>query len=236
MQTELMSIIKAISWRTSRKWNMDREDIAQEMVLHLLSQGVDVEWMDDEDIEKDEREDLVRQLRSCLFYVGERYARKEKALKGGYSIDDEAFYSRARIEQLLEWYLEVGIEEHAPTGASESVTHTKSDGAESGNHLAAMLDIDRGLSLIKPGYLSRLQVRFGPLCKYSDDQIAAMSQSEIKDVTGWHHERLRDVLGTTGDQIRHRVDTAVKDLQRTLGGLSPWNRGPTPRRIYQDAA
>jgi hypothetical protein len=158
-------------------------------------------------------------------WAGERFCRKEEAASKGYSVEDEAFYSLRTLEELLVIYLSVGIEERAPIGTSDSVRHQKSDGAERGNYLAGMLDLQRGLSLIKWGYRQRLEVRFGDLAHLSDDAVAGLSQSEVRDLLGWHHDRLTLVLGSTGDQVRHRTQTALRALQTALGGPNPWRPG-----------
>jgi hypothetical protein len=222
--------------KVARRWREDYEDVRQEMLLAALSGGLDLAWMDDPDLEEEEWKDLTRQTKTFLHYAGERYCRREKAAREGYQVEDEAFYSRARLQQLLEWYLESGLEAHPPVGRAESVSRPTGDPAEGGSHLASLLDVERGLGLIPPHYRERLEVRFGPLSGLSDDKIADLSQSEIRALTGWHHERLNRVLGTTGDQVRHRTDTALRQLLRTLGDVNPWNRGPIPKRVFRNEA
>lgn len=227
---ELYSLATSQARKLARKWRVDYEDIRQEILVAALQE--DLSWLQDEGLGEEERRDLMRQLRVWAWYVGERFCRREKAARSGYQVEDEVYYSRARLQELLSWYLECGLEERPPVSYGESVARA-GDPSEGGNHLAALLDVERGLSLLQPSYRERLTVRFGPLEGLSDDAIASLPQSEVKRLTGWHHERLGRVLGVTGDQVRHRVDTALRALQSALGGANPWNRGPAPRSSHQ---
>ncbi|MEU8317125.1 hypothetical protein AB0C33_02040 [Nonomuraea sp. NPDC048881] len=228
MREELYAMATSVARGLAKRWREDYEDIRQEILLAALKDDLDASWEDVEALEKDDYKDLASKTRRWMKYAGERYCRREKAARDGYDVSDEVFYSKARLEQLLEWLFAVGLEERPPIGRSESVSRSTGDPAEGGGHLASLLDVQRGLDQLHSIYIDRLKVRFGLLAGYSDDQIAAMSQSEIRHVTGWHHERLRQLLGDTGDQVRHRVDTALRRLQWALGGMNPWNRGPMP--------
>lgn len=232
MATTLNPIVhdlaRSIAFRLSKRWNVDRDDITQEILLWCLSQGIDGSFAGLED--EEEYISQLRQARASMNWAGERYCRKEKAAREGYSPDDEAFYGIRHLEELLVIYYQVGIEEHAPIGTSDSVRHQKGDGAEYGNYLASVLDVQEGLEKVPYHYRQRLEVRYGPLCHLSDDGVAGLSQSEVRDLVGWHHDRLTEVLGSTGDQVRHRVETALKALQRTLGGPSPY-RGPEVAKV-----
>lgn len=216
-------LARSIAFRLSKRWNQDRDDVTQEILLWCLTQGIDGSFADLED--EEEYFSQLKQARSSMNWAGERYCRREKARKEGYSPDDEAFYGVRHLEELVVIYYQVGIEEHAPIGTSDSVRHQKSDGAEYGNYLASILDVQKGLAKIPYHYRQRLEVRYGPLVHLSDDGVAGLSQSEVKDLVGWHHDRLTEVLGATGDQVRHRTETALRALQKALGGPSPY-RGP----------
>lgn len=233
MQDELYALATSQARKLARKWRTDYEDIRQEILLAALQE--DLSWLQDEGLEEEEHRDLMRQLRAWAWWTGERWCRRERAAERGYQVEDEAFYSRTRLQELLSWYLECGLEERPPVSYGDSVART-GDPSEGGGHLASLLDVERGLGLIQPSYRERLEVRFGPLEGYSDDAIASLPQSEVRRVTGWHHERLARTLGTTGDQVRHRVDTALRALQSALGGANPWNRGPAPRRTFTSEA
>lgn len=230
MQDELYGMATTVARGLAKRWREDFQDVRQEILLACLQDGMDTSWVDDPDLPEDDWKEMVSQTKRWMRYAGERYCRTQKALREGYSTEDEAFYSLRRLEELLTWLLEVGIEAHPPVGRAESVSRPTGDPAEAGTHLASMLDVERALSRLEAMYRERLLVRFGPLANLSDDGIAALSQSEIRTLTRWHPEKLRMVLGSTGDQVRHRTNTALRALQRILGGESPWNRGPSPRK------
>lgn len=228
MQEELYAAATSVARSLAKRWKEDYEDIRQEILLDALRNDLSASWTGFEELDKEDYKELVARTRRWMRYAGERYCRREKAARDGYDINDEVFYSAKRLEQLLEWLLSEGLEERAPIGRAESVSRSTGDPSEGGGHLASLLDVQRGLELLDDHYRQRLEVRFGKLAGFSDDQIANMAQSEIRTLTGWHHEKLRYVLGTTGDQVRHRVDTALRRLQWELGGSNPWNRGPMP--------
>lgn len=213
----------AISRKLSKRWQVEAEDIRQEILVWCLTQGIDGSYVDLED--EEEAKSQAAQSYSSMRWAGERYCRKEKAAREGYSIEDEAFYGLKALQELLVNFFVTGLESHAPIGTADSVRHQKSDGSTSGNYLVSLLDVDRGLSLIPQHYRQRLAVRYGPLAHLSDDGIARLSQSEIHEMTGWHPDRLALVLGNTGDRVRHRTETALKALQNALGGPNPWGRG-----------
>lgn len=220
----ILSQARILSRKLAYKWGQDQEDISQELILWCLKQGItgDYESIEDEE----EREALRRQARASMRWEGERYCRRLKAAQSGYTPEDEAFYSLKALQELLVVYYQVGIVERSPITAGDSVRHSKGDGAEYGSYLASMIDISTALARIPHEYRQRLDVRFGPLGHLSDGKISTLSQSEIRDLTGWHHDTLLRVLGDTTDKIRHRTDTALRKLQNELGGPNPWNRGP----------
>lgn len=227
LNESILRIALTASRRLAARWHIPADDIKQEILLWCLIHGIDDSFEDIED--EGERESALRQATASIRWAGERYCRKEKASATGYSVEDEAFYSAKALAELLLMYYQAGIEEHAPTGRTDSVRQTTTDGAEYGNHLASMLDVERGLELLPLTYSMRLRARFGLLGHLSDGAIASLSQSEIRELTGMHHDTLRGIVGTTPDQVRHRTATALRKLQSVLGGPNPWNKGPTPR-------
>lgn len=208
-----------IAKKLGRKWHRSWEDIRQEILIWCIRKGSRAPA---DDLDEEEYKVAMKKLRSSLYWAGERYCRREKAKESGYRPEDEAFYGLKFIAELLTIYFQTGIEEHAPIGTSDSVRHQKADGAEYGNFLASMLDVEKAYWKLNGNYRQRLEVRYGQLGHLSDDRIASLSQSEAKDLTGMHHDHLRLLLGTTGDQVRHRTGTALRALQALLGGPNPW--------------
>lgn len=209
--------------RLSRKWRIDSEDISQEILLYAIKRNFndDIEKLNDVD-DDEEYSQEVRKIRSSLKWAGERYCRKEKASIEGYNPQDEAFYSLGYLEELLSVYYQVGVTEHAPVGVADSVRHTKSDGAEYGNYLATVMDLEKGLKNMSARLSERLYVRLALLGHLSDDKVATLSQSEAWTLTSMHPDTLRELMGATGDAVRHRTKTALAALQREMGGPSPY--------------
>lgn len=219
-------LVKATSGKLARKWKgQSRDDISQELYLWCIAKGIDGSFVDTESDEEYQEE--IRKLRNSLWWAGETYCQREhrqaKAFRAGYSPEDEYFYSVKQLEHMLEVYYSVGVEERPPV-TYEVSGRGSVDPAEGGNHLAGMVDLTKGLAAMDDGYRARLEVRYGPLSGYSDDAVAGLAQSEAYRLTGWHPEALRGLLGDTGDAVRHRVGTALRNLQTALGGPSPWTR------------
>lgn len=225
MNEEVSRLLRQTANRFSRKWRVDREDIEQELwiwVLTKLDYSFIEEYANADDYDGVvEYVDKLKQFKASVNWAAERYCRKEKAEREGYSPEDEYFYGLKYLAELLVTYFHVGIEAHPPRGRSESV-HRTTDPSEGGGHLASMLDIQKGLAGLSPLYRQRLELRFGPLADMSDDQVGDLPQSAIVDLMDMHPETFQKIMGTTGDQVRHRTDTALKSLQKQLGGSSPW--------------
>jgi hypothetical protein len=224
-----MDTARALAVKLAKQWRFDPDDIRQEILLWCLQKGIDGDYsrFDSEE----EANQQARRDTASMRWAGERWCRKEKAATAGYHPDDEAFYSLRSLQEMLVVYFQVGVVERAPIGASESVRQQRTDGAEYGTYLASLVDVERGLNAIPFHFKRRLSLRFGPLGHLSDDAIASLSQSEIIDLTGTHYTVVREVLGVTGDQVRHRTETALKRLQNALGGPNPYNRGPVAMAV-----
>jgi hypothetical protein len=224
MTNTIYEIATQLSRKLGKKWGIDPDDIRQEILLWCLRKGIDGNFANIQD--EEEANLAARRATASMRWEGERYCRREKANREGYDPRDEAYYGLRGLQELLVTYYQAGIVEHSPIGASESVKRQKGTGAEHGTYLCSLLDVQAGLERIDPAMRQRLRLRFDCFAGMSDDRIASLSQSEIRDLTGMHHDTMRNILGTTGDQIRHRTETALKRLQITLGGPNPWNRPP----------
>lgn len=136
----------------------------------------------------------------------ERYLRAKRALRLGYSPDDEAFYSLGLLSQLIPLYLDGGVAAEPPRG--RELTREVSSSSESGNYLALMLDVDHAMGVISAHH-RRILERY-----YSYPQGSG----------GWTHNEIASALGITPEACRKRVSRAKRAMQRELGGESPWKR------------
>lgn len=214
----------------ARKWaykyrGCSEQDIAQELHLWALQQKLDESWRMDDTLTAQEYETCKRKYLASLQWAAERYCRKDKAQRAGYSVEDEYFYPLKYLRELLEIYYSEGVTAHPPRGRAESVSKGGQDPAEGGGHLTAMLDVQRALQGLPGAYRQRLTLRYGTLAGYSDEKVAGFAQSEITSLTGLHPDTFRELMGLTRDTVRHRTGVALRALQRQLGGPSPWRRG-----------
>lgn len=185
------------------------EDIEQEMWLHALSRPVKMRELYAGGSEGIIWEELRRAgRRACR--EDERYRRACRALASGYEPEDEQFYSLRVLRILLPRYIDGGVTESAPQGRDQGRTG-RSDGSEHGDYLAIMLDMERGLSALKP-HQRNLLVRYFTL-----------SQEDSEDGR-WLRQQEASSMGLTLEALEMRVHRALVALQRELGGPSPWPR------------
>ena len=224
IDTIVDDLIRVTASKLGRKWRQDRDDIRQNLYVWILEKNTDVDLGD---MAEEEGQEKYRRLRNTLWWAGEngckREHRQQKALRDGYSPEDEYFYSVKQLESLLENYFATGIEEKSPV-TSENPVRSGADPAEGGGYLASLIDVARGLESMSQEYRDRLSVRLGDLAGYSDGAVAGLSQSEAYRLTGRHPDKIKSLLGETGDAVRHRTQTALRALQKILGGPSPWTR------------
>lgn len=202
-----LHMAKNVAYQLHRQYPMaERDDILQEISLFVLENELS---LPDENLPDDEYNAATQALRKKLRKAGDRFCRLEKASSSGYEVEDEAFYSTSRLRELVETFYQNGLTEHPPVGRTESVRRT-GDGSEAGTWLSSLIDVERGLSLLSDEYRHRLSDRYKTNAHMSDSDYGF-------------------TLGLTEDQVRGRTRSALRALQRHLGGSNPWNRGPTPR-------
>ncbi len=232
MHDEIHAIVRTTANRLAKKWKQDKDDIAQELYLWILAK-LDYTFFEnfyasakDED-DEEEFDGKLKRFKSSIHWAGERYCRQEKAETEGYSVQDEYFYSIAQLASLLPSLIGQGVAAAPPAGRGDSVRRP-TDAAEGGGYLASMVDLDVALSKLDKRYRDRLLLRYGPLVDLSDESIAGLSQSEIVQRTGLHPTALAESLGVTKDQVASRVKTSLVQLQKLLGGRSPWRTPDWP--------
>jgi DNA-directed RNA polymerase specialized sigma24 family protein len=131
--------------------------------------------------------------------MADRYCRKEKAKKLGYSIHDEAFYSTAMIEELLPMAFSSNIITKDP--ATEFVSNGGGDPATAGSFLASMYDI-------------RIALRELTI------EIYEMMRMHYED--GLTLEHIGEYFNVDKSTISRKINTGIKQMSKELGGESPW--------------
>jgi len=177
----------------------EADDVKQELLEWSLKRNDKIqEWLN-EDLSKQEYRIGIKRLAKTFNRMADRYCRKEKAKKLGYSIHDEAFYSTGMIEELLPMAFSSNIITKDP--ATEFVSNGGGDPATAGSFLASMYDIRIALRNLTIDLYEILRMR------YEDG-------SKLEDIASYF-----DVTDST---INRKISTAIKQISKELGGESPW--------------
>jgi RNA polymerase sigma factor (sigma-70 family) len=183
----------------------EKADLLQEAWAFTLSRGHQFNELlsDESEVQRKWNEKKIAwQIRRHL----ERYARKEKAAKSGYHINDEAYYDTITIAQLLPFV----IKAHVTDTALEQSQILVNDGtprkpaapAEGGNLLAMLVDIKKGYEGLDKFDQDILRLR------YHENQTLQLIS-----------EYLECAIST----VDRKCSQALRRLQNNIGGESPFN-------------
>jgi RNA polymerase sigma factor (sigma-70 family) len=178
----------------------EADDVKQELLEWSLKRNDKIqEWLN-EDLSKQEYRIGIKRLAKTFNRMADRYCRKEKAKKLGYSIHDEAFYSTGMIEELLPMAFSSNIITKDP--ATEYVSNGGGDPATAGSFLASMYDI-------------RIALRELTI------EIYEMMRMHYED--GLTLEQIGEYFNVDKSTISRKINTGIKQMSKELGGESPWN-------------
>lgn len=189
--------------RRFRQW-VEKADLTQEAWAFVLSRADQFNEIlsDESEVQRKWNEKKVAwQIRRTL----ERYARREKAAKSGYKINDEIYYDTVTIAQLLpfvikSFVLDTALEQ-SQILSNDGTPKKPSAPAEGGNLLAMLVDIKKGYEKLEKEDQEILKLR------YHDN------------VTLQHISEYLECAISTADR---RVNSALRNLQNNLGGDTPW--------------
>jgi RNA polymerase sigma factor (sigma-70 family) len=185
-------------WRNYKGFT-EPDDIKQELLEWSLKRQDKIqEWLSP-DLDKKEYRIGIKRLARTFNRMADRYCRKEKAKKLGYSVYDEAFYSTGMIEELLPMAFSSNIITKDP--ATEFVSNGGGDPATAGSFLASMYDIRIALRGLTIDLYEILRMRY-------EDGL------KLEDIASYF-----DVTDST---INRKISTAIKQISKELGGESPW--------------
>jgi len=194
---DVESVIQSQAWATAVRYPglAEKEDLAQEAWTWVLEHPAKIEqYRQQENVRF-----AAHALGQDVWKVMERYARREKAARGGYQEDDEIFISDAVISVVLPSVLKG--DPTPPVRDGERVANT-SDPAEGGGWLATFMDIKLAWERADlTGPQRDLMVSY-----YRD----GVTQTEIADALG---------IGQTG--VTKRLKVARAKLIDKLGGPKP---------------
>lgn len=197
------SVVRVV-YRKYRPWT-EESDIRQECYLFAAAKHNQFkDLLDEPDLEK--RKQNERKVGWQVKRAAERYARKEKAAKLGYNINDEAYYKGATISQLLPFIIS-SILTGKPLDQGQQLVDDgqpkkPSAPSESNNFLAVLIDIKRAYQMLPQEDQDLLERRY-----YHEHTLQQMAQ-------------YLECAVSTADR---RVENTFNKLIDNLGGLSPWS-------------
>lgn len=182
----------------------ERGDLMQEawaFVLSRAEQFNELLEIDNEVQRKWNEKRIAWQIRRNL----ERYARKEKAVKSGYQINDEAYYDTVTIAQLLPFVIKSSVLdtalEQSQVLVNDGTPKKPSAPAEGGNLLAMLVDIKKAYEKLDKDEQEILRLR------YYDNLTLQLIAEYLECAV------------STADR---RCTQALRKLQNNIGGDTPW--------------
>lgn len=182
----------------------ERSDLLQEawaFVLSRAEQFNELLEIDNEVQRKWNEKRIAWQIRRNL----ERYARKEKAAKSGYQINDEAYYDTVTIAQLLPFVIKSVVLdtalEQSQVMVNDGTPKKPSAPAEGGNLLAMLVDIKKSYERLDKDEQEILRLR------YYDNLTLQL---------------IAEYLECSISTADRKCTQALRKLQNNIGGDSPW--------------
>jgi RNA polymerase sigma factor (sigma-70 family) len=189
--------------RRYKHW-VEREDITQECIAWAVTRNAYItEQMSVEDPKQLEHNQsrIAWQMKRAV----ERYARKEKANKSGYQVNDEVYYQTFTLGQLLPFVITSIIDgtvlEQMQEMINDGQPRGSSSPSEGGNLLASLIDIKK--CYLKLDQKDQELLRMRHYDNATLQQIAAFLECAV----------------STADR---RCSNALRRLQDELGGETPW--------------
>jgi RNA polymerase sigma factor (sigma-70 family) len=183
---------------------VERKDLSQEAYAFAAQRGAKfAEQLDEpnEELRKANEKRIGYQIKRHL----ERYCRKEKAHKSGYTTQDEAFYETVTIAQLLPYVIASVVNDTALEQAQNLINDGQprkpAAPAEGGTLLAILVDIKKAYEMLEQEEKDILRLR------YHENHTLQM---------------LAQYFECSISTAERRSNSAIRKLQNNLGGQSPW--------------
>jgi RNA polymerase sigma factor (sigma-70 family) len=189
--------------RKYRQW-VEKGDLTQEAWAFVLSRADQFNELlsDESEIQRKWNEKKIAwQMRRTL----ERYARKEKAMKSGYQVNDEIYYDTVTIAQLLpfvikSFVLDTALEQ-SQVLVNDGTPKRPSAPSEGGNLLAMLVDIKKGYEKLEKEEQDILRLRY-----YENHTL----------------QQLAEYLECHFSTADRRCQAVLRKLQNEIGGDSPY--------------
>ena len=202
----IYDIAPSVAYAVYRRYKtfVERDDIRQECLMWAAARAA---WINSQlsEPDTDKRRHNEQKIAWQMLRAAERYARKEKATKSGYQTNDEIYYERAMLGQLLPFVIASVIDgavlEQAQEMVKDGQPRGSSSPSEGGNLLAILIDIKKAYVKIDAQSQQILTWRYHE--NFTLAQIAHLLECAV----------------STADR---RCINALRELQKELGGDNPW--------------
>jgi RNA polymerase sigma factor (sigma-70 family) len=189
--------------RRYKHW-VERDDVTQECIAWAITRSAYItDQMSVEDPQQLEHNQ--RRIAWQMRRAAERYARKEKANKSGYQINDEVYYQTFTLGQLLPFVIASVIDgtvlEQMQEMINDGQPRGSSSPAEGGNLLASLIDI-------KKCFL-----------KLDQKDQAVLRMRHYENATLHQIAKFLECAVSTADR---RCTASLRRLQEELGGETPF--------------
>lgn len=191
------------------------EDYEQAMWLYALERGPVLKKL----LDDGNRGFVNRRLRDAAVKTmkeDSRYQRAVKALRAGYSTDDEEFYSPGLLGKLLPALIAADFNvadamDRASKGTDAAGIHIRVSDPFSGaeNYQVMLIDVMIGWKRLTEGQRRLLRAYYGA------------NQEDTQDGR-WERQQLASSMGLTEEALRQRAHRTLRVLSEKLGGESPW--------------
>lgn len=199
-------LIKITSAFIYRRFNgyVERNDLEQELRVYIVQRPKLVESLDASyEVSKEETKWVARRLMARFRRHIEKYSRKEKASKLGYSTGDEFFYDTITLASLLPVALQFESQGAVLIDRVDDGSPRKPPvPSEGGNVLGMVIDIRSAFELLDEEQQLILTSRYG---------ASPMILSEIATEMGY-----------SDSTVDRKIQKALRKMIDHLGGPTPW--------------
>ena len=199
-------LIKITSAFIYRRFNgyVERNDLEQELRVYIVQRPKLVESLDASyEVSKEETKWVARRLMARFRRHIEKYSRKEKASKLGYSTGDEFFYDTITLASLLPVALQFESQGAVLIDRVDDGSPRKPPvPSEGGNVLGMVIDIRSAFELLDDEQQLILTNRYGASPMILSDIAAEMGYSD--------------------STVDRKIQKALRKMIDHLGGPTPW--------------
>jgi len=210
-------LVRTVAGQFGKRYQMiDRDDIEQELWMWFITHPKKTsEWI------KLDRKESDKLFARSLRNAAHDYCQKEKAKVLGFSADDNYYYDKAIIEQILPYLLKAEVANDIDLIATldliqSDLSITNSSGsnpAEHGNWIAYFSDVSKAFNELPEEKQNLLRLR------YMEDIGPGELASKLK---------------TSSDAARMKINRALKTLINKLGGRRPYYENDTVEKVEEE--